>query len=598
MSTGPAQGQMILFDCVEPPLVDGSYRLTVETDIGYDYDALQQRFTTTPPPFSQQNFFDVVGPRFTIPQAMVAGVFPPNKGRGVFQDDLPHIVLSRRALPWERALDSGEQILARSQLAPDVPPALVGPVPWVALLVFEEGEYQLLPNIPLQQAVPTDVFRRLGSPANITCDAVEADESLVRAIMPSREELQLLAHVRWVNVDDRELNTAGGDGFYSVVVANRLPKANAQCRAILVSLEERSDLVPAEPPSTAPEIDVTGPLGGQSAPTAPASGVATPNIAAPVAGPVGAAPVIVAESPAANPFTVSSVPVHPFTLPGHLVWNVGLAVQTKVRLVALTSWQFTCEGPGTFRELMQKLNDAMFGTVAVAGHPALADTGHLKLTLQDRVGVAENVWYRGPLVSSQLTRDPLGPYQCADQARRVTPDTGAEDISYAAAFEVGRLLAVADARMAQAIMRWRRESYKQSARLSTIVDLAGRAGLTLPADQLHTPMTGLFAAQATTSVVNSKPPIADAYGLTKIASAPGMQPGALAAAWSLGSAARATALLGGDPGTLGAVVTPPPQTVRTAATINLVTGDSSGLERLNAARQQVIDNTVAKLGGQ
>src|ERR1043166_5366553 len=300
---------------------------------------------------------------------------------------------------------------------------------------------------------------------------------------------------------------------------------------------------------------------------------------------------------AASPFSLSSAPVHTFTTPRQLVWNVGLFQQAKVRLVALASWQFTCEGPGTFRELMQHLDDAMFGTVAAAGHPALADTGHLKLTLQDRVGVAEDVWYRGPLVSSQLTRDPLGPYQSADQARRVTPDTGAEDISYAAAFEVGRLLAAADPRFAQAIMGWRRRSYKASARASTISDLAARARLTMPAAHWYTPMAGLFATQAITSVVQSNPPIADAYGLAKVASAPGMQPNALATAWNLGSAARATTLLGGDPGTLGAVVEAAPQTTRPAVTVDFVIGDTAGFGRLTAARQQAFDNTAAKLGG-
>jgi hypothetical protein len=630
MTDAPQPGQMILFDCVELPLEDGSYRLTVGTNVAGEA------------PFSQQNFFDVVGPRFSIPPAMIAATVPPNNSHGSFQDDLPQIVLDSRTLPWERELDPGHLIPAPTVAAGD-PPPLQGTVPWVALLVFEEGEYTLLRNIPLQQAVPADVFQRLGSPANITCDAVEADVDLVQAILPSLEELQLLAHVRQVNVDDRELNTAGGDGFYSVVVANRLPSPNAQCRAILVSLEERSDLVTADPPPTAPETDVvasaTGtqflrsqalltagvaqgtalPAGAQvsqgavlpgqvvgaaspgaaAAPGLPANSAAVAKTAAPLPGTATGPPPVDTEETVA-PYTttiqLTNAPIHTFT-EGNLQFH-GFVQREKVRLVALTSWQFTCEGPGTFRELMQNLDDAMFGTVADPGHPPLADTGHLKLALQDRVGVPEDVWYRGPLVSSQLTRDPLGPYQCADQARRVTPDTGAEDITYAAAFELGRLLAVADARLAQAVMGWRRASFRQSARASTIGDLANRVQLALPADQLHTPMTGLFAARMANCIVQSKPAIADAYGLAKVAAAPGLQPAALAAAWNLGSTAQAIALLGGDPGTLGAAVTPPPQTVRTTVTINTVIADNAGIARLSAARQQAIDNAVVKLGGQ
>jgi len=562
---------MYLFDSITPPLEDGSYRLTVETNVSS---------SGATPTFSQQHYFDIVGPRFSVPPALVAGCFPPNNGHGVFQDDLPHIVLSRRTLPWERELDPEGRIPA-STVNPADPPSLDRKnTPWVALLLFEEGEYTLYRNIPLEQAVPADVFQRLGSPANITCDAVEAGTELISAILPSVEELQLLAHGRWVNVDDRELNTAGGDGFFSVVVANRLPSPGAQCRAVLVSLEERSDLVQADPPPTA--TPVNPPIGFQ---------LEAKNRLAPTA-----ETVAVSTSAASTLFTLSNTPVDRFS--PDLPPLFGCVVEGSVRLVALTSWQFTCEGPGPFRKLMQKLDDAMFGTVAKPGHPALTDTGHLELTLQDRLGAREGVWYRGPLVPYNLTRDDLGPYHSADQARRVTPETGAEDISYAAAFELGRLLAAADPRLAQALMRWRRESYKQSARASTIAAIAEQIPLGLPptlAERLHTPIAPIVATAATVGVVQSSLPIADAYGLEKVAGAPGMDATQLAVAWHLSSPQEATALLGGDAGTLGAVVTPPLQTVRSDTTLEAVASNPADLERLSAARSQVVDNATTTL---
>src|SRR5882762_6560245 len=99
MTGSPQPGEMILYDCVEVPLDDGSYRLTVETSVTRDTDP-----NFAPPAFSQEHFFDVVGPRFTIPQAMIAGVVPPRNSHGSFDDTLPHIVLARRALPWERKI--------------------------------------------------------------------------------------------------------------------------------------------------------------------------------------------------------------------------------------------------------------------------------------------------------------------------------------------------------------------------------------------------------------------------------------------------------------------------------------------------------------
>jgi hypothetical protein len=577
----PPQGEMVIYSSATPPLQDGSYQLTVETDV--TYNPSDNTSDAPPDPLSQQYYFDVVGPRFSVPDAMVAGCFPPQNAHGAFQDSLPHIVLGRRTLPWERQLTSASQI-PTPPTGPNDPPALTDPYPWVALLLFEEGEYTLLPNIPLEQAVPANVFTALGSPAGITCDAVEADASLIASIMPSYEELQLLVHVRQVNVDDRELNAYGGDGFFSVVVTNRLPSPNAQCRAVLVSLEQRTDLIPTDTRIIKPRDQL-----------AEKAIAASPDTAAARPTPTAAAPAAI--SPAAIPYPLSTAPVHTIstTIPRFLPPPV-----ENVRLVALTSWPFTCEGPGTFADLMQALSDDMFGTVAQPGQPPLTDTGHLPITVQDRAGTAENVLYRGPLVQYALTRDPLGPYHSADQARRVAPESGTEDVSYACAFEAGRLLAAADGRLAQALMQWRRDGFHQSARLSTITALAARIPLDLPAaltDQLHTPVAPRAATAASASVAAAHPLQGDPYGLGRIASAPGLNPTELAAAWQLPSTADAAALLGADPGTLGAPASPPASTPRPDTTITAVAADTTGLARLTAARSQAVDNATALLGG-
>src|SRR6185369_9861622 len=197
-----------------------------------------------------------------------------------------------------------------------------------------------------------------------------------------------------------------------------------------------------------------------------------------------------------------------------------ISPEQKTRLVVLYTWQFTSQGPGTFFSLMQGLDVGMIGKVKKEGEPALTDTAHLRLELQDRGGEEETVWYRGPLVPFELTRDPLGPYHSADQARRATPETGAEDVSYAAAFEVGRLLAAADARLAQELMRWRRESFKQSARADGLVAIQAAIQLQLPIEleaKLYTVLPPVLAAAALGSLVKGVGPLADPYGI-KVAS--------------------------------------------------------------------------------
>jgi hypothetical protein len=546
----PPKGTMYLFDNITPPLEDGSYRITANSTVAY---------TGGNNPSSSTRYFDIVGPRFALAPTDVGGLFPPRDAHGGFSETLAHMAIKRRTLPWERVLSQHVPVPTHH---PDDPPSPDGPVPWVALLLFEEGEYQLLTSVPLENVVPTDVFTRLGSPQNITCDAVETDLATLKAIIPSVEELQLLAHVRLVNVEDRELNAAGGDGYYSVVVSNRLPTPGAKCRAVLVSLEERLDLVTADPPPEALGISRVG-------------GVAQSAVA------------------------LSSSRFGSETNLGGFGGFIGYVHLESVRLVALYTWPFTCEGTATFRELMQALDVAMIGNVRESGHPQLTDTGHLRLHLSDRAGSQEITWYRGPLVPYQLTRDPLGPYHSADQARRATPETGAEDISYACAFEVGRLLGVADARFARELMHWRREAYHQSARASTIAAVQNRFPLDLGAtltQQLHVPLTPIVATAALGRVALGAPTIADPYGIAIASNAIGFNPVRLQGAWNLASTAEAGALLGGDAGALGATVAAVPQSVRNDVTIDDVAADATSLTRLSELRTIAIANITERTG--
>ena len=582
----PGVGQMYLFDEMTPPLVDNSYRITVNTAVTIDGGA-------QPLPNSQR-FFNIEGPRFTLASSEVAAVFPPRNGHGPFDEAIPHIALGRRTLPWERELDPASRIGTLTRKPSDPPPPnpqppgsahQYGPPPWLALMLFEEGEYTIHQNVQLENAIPQQIFEDLGRPQGITCDTVEASADLVASLMPSVEELMLLSHVRLVNVDDRELSAGSSNGWFAVVMANRLPRPNAKCRACLVSVEARSDLVPADPPPVAltfghiiaieeqPVID----RGVESArPAAAANGNRVP-------------------APAARALTAGALQPRPRPV-GNLAVDANQFFPGTVQLVLLHSWQFDCTDMGTFRDLMQGLDVAMIGTVAVPGHPPITDTGHLKLELSDRAGVAEQVWYRGPLVPFELTRDPLGPYHSADQCRRATPETGAEDVSYAAAFEVGRLLAAADGRLAQELMRWRREAFKQSNRRDVLKSVAQKIALAQALD-IHEPVAPVVAASATARIVAGAGPYADTYGLTAASRAIGMNPAALQKAWNLGSVAEAAVILGADPGTLGAQVTVPPQTPRSEVTLDQVAADSASLERLAQSRDRILINTRTKLEG-
>jgi hypothetical protein len=591
---------MYLYDCITPPLVDNSYRIDVVTKVTYD--------GASAPLTANSGYFDIEGPRFSLPATDVAGVFPPRNGHGGFNENLPQIAISRRTLPWERRLaanlDTTIGIPPRDPTytpQPDPFPLVpgkqqeYGPAPWLALLLFEEGEYTLHQNVSLQSIMPANIYANLEVPDGITCDSIEVEYELLMSVLPSLDELTLLAHVRQVNVDDRELNTAAGDGYYAIVMCNRLPAPNAKYRACLVSLEQRTDLVSADPGAVARPffpIVLQDPVAGLANRVA-APGPGTPGSVANAEQGIVEQGVVDVDSTAQSTLLLTVADRNVSYAIGRVA-GPGFEFFLGTRqLVLLYSWQFECTGVGTFRDYMQRINVSMMGTVEEQGHPPVADTGHIQISVLDRAGVEENVWYRGPLVPMPLTRDPLT-YHSADQCRRVTAETGGEDVSYAAAFEAGRLMAAADPRLAQELMRWRRESYRQSVRTDSLVAIQAA----IPLDQtleIHKPVASVVAVNAASGIVTGIKLVGDRYGLGVVSAAPGLDPAQLQAAWNLSSVAEASAILGGEAGATGALVTAPAQTARAATTIDQVAADTASLNLLQSSRDRALNAVQLKL---
>ncbi|MDQ3784895.1 MAG: hypothetical protein M3360_08475 [Actinomycetota bacterium] len=101
-------------------------------------------------------------------------------------------------------------------------------------------------------------------------------------------------------------------------------------------------------------------------------------------------------------------------------------------------------------------------------HPAgedevgVLDTGHTVVERITRRGEPTQAWYRGPLTPRQVERrkEPP-PLFTAEQALRLGED-GRWDLSEAAAFEIGRLLALSDAAFIGQLARWREEGFTLS----------------------------------------------------------------------------------------------------------------------------------------
>jgi hypothetical protein len=215
-------GSIRLYDDVTPDVPAGVYRVRTSVDARDGGAAL-------PPPVAHDAYVAVDGPRFVLSSADVASVHPPPGSVGAFGERLPHVALSRRTLPWERRFDDG--------------------TPWLALLVVREEEATVLPPQPLQTAVGEALFDVLAAAGDIDGDGplvsvlLAASAITQAALLPRRRELSLLSHVRQVNLADSELAGADDDGWFAVVVANRLPTVSGSYRACLVSLEGREGLL-------------------------------------------------------------------------------------------------------------------------------------------------------------------------------------------------------------------------------------------------------------------------------------------------------------------------------------------------------------------
>jgi hypothetical protein len=180
---------------------------------------------------ARRQHIGVFGERFALAEDDVVSVFPPPGSLGDHADVLPHVVLRRSTLPWERRVGIAGQPAQET-------------IPWMAVLVFGEDDLAAgvaqPPNVRLGTLqAPAEGWPGLElEPAQHGDDLVtviDVPHSLLSGMLPTGAELRYLAHVR------RGLNEAGelqGEE-HAVVVAGRLPRGGGASVAHLVSLEGR-----------------------------------------------------------------------------------------------------------------------------------------------------------------------------------------------------------------------------------------------------------------------------------------------------------------------------------------------------------------------
>lgn len=495
----PRTGHFILHSNVLPKVTAGRYELCSEhIDLPFEVEPETTHVT-------------VAAPRYTMPTEQILSSFPPANAEGAFGDRLPQIVLKRRTLPWERNPQGGPL------------PSAQRPWLALVVVAEGEAELStatpvrdcVTPGVTLPD--PDDRDTEQGLYLAVTETVVKkvfpCREDLpllvhVREVNVNDTELAN-------GDDDGWLSVVLGNRLPVFDSANGKPVRYMAC---LVNLEGQLEALPPPTPpvevfdfalaqdwsvlatvnaNALPDQRVIGGValgdavlprvlgqpraaGGAVAASAPLQIAADARIGGALDGAASMqqAPVSVQWKSATE--QVSAAALDPDakrlvrdTMARGFRYPIELyAVEKVLRFPVLAHWSFTTRGDASFEKLMQELDVGLLGAlpepapgaIAVDAIPEVVQTGHIGLDHRTRRGDPVRAWYRGPCVPFPTPRDsqggdaPLPLAHSADQLRRIIPD-GREDLGLAAAFEIGRLLALSQLSVVSALLRFRSEQF-------------------------------------------------------------------------------------------------------------------------------------------
>lgn len=420
-----------------PGLDAGEYQLEVQQQL------LQSDGVTkiNDDPYSNTYTFAVTADRFALsnPAQIIDSVYPAINASGEYSNVLPHVVFNKTTFPWARyptlqepaaGLAPGADVVGK-----DVPT-------WLWVMLLDEDDVTNYSTLKLDPVTchTGDLYPKLvykdstlaagdysyfyeatdlkglepGQNTSDTILAIDVPLALFWSIGPSLADLNLLAHSRTISLINKPTDGSNelGEptGTYSIVFGNRLPSEQKKTYAYLVSLEELQDFLPQ-----------TG----------------------------GLPPAGTQMNPMAN-----------------------------LRLAVLKSWTFFSTGESaTFVHALESLNGCKpGGPPATNTNIRLDYKGSNKLVqnalsmgyvpLNELMRTAElNVsWYRGPLIPYQITTNNISfPITSQDAALQFDPTTGMLDVSYAAAWTIGRMVALQDVSFSTGLYNWKRSLEQQVA---------------------------------------------------------------------------------------------------------------------------------------
>jgi hypothetical protein len=486
-----------------PGLEAGSYQISVQQA----FKDNKGKPVTTGELAAITRQFGVQGPRYSLSGDAVHSVFPPVSSAGGFSNSVAHVVLEQEKLPW-----------IRTPYVPGKEPAIEvrnyetnfggsshkvtyddDKATWLAVLLVtpsdlggQQPDRQLVQGVasdllpsslkmsnpkgaPVPGGLPPNGYSifsynlepgqtpaggivdpGVGHTPDEACTYIDLPAALFVKLAPSMGDLEMMAHVRAVEMDSKPVQdheTVEPEQSYSLVVGNRLPET----------------LPPAEIP---PAVQTTPAIGKNVALL-----VSLENMQLALRGQSGNSYYATQIANNSNGF---------------------------VRLIVFYQWSFASwhdssfefeqilkglngrdpnapnNGPRVPNPLMRRPDPPSYPTgtddqkivqdMLELGYTPLNHLTRVPDVQQTETGKIQTVsWYRGPLApfasapklsfvsgSSDSPANQESLIFSADQLLRFDPNVGMYDASYAAAWQLGRLISLQDRSFSVALYRWKK----------------------------------------------------------------------------------------------------------------------------------------------
>lgn len=413
------QQEVKFLEYSQPQLESGTYNLVTRQTVEGPPKILDRTS------YVNTRKFSVAGERFTLTPEDIISVFPPDSSLGEFANVLPHVVLKRETLPWERT--TGDEH-GRS---------------WLGILVFNESDSTTVPKLKKVELIdlldqqdttkdgdhgklPDDVFfpafpdsedkkhkvLEYGEVWSDGCNVIDIKRDEFIQYLPTLDDLQWLTHVREVKLDDKSESyllrirsfhdELDDPAQVATVIGNRFGVSGKQTTVHLVSLESYGQYLPkADGTSTVPDKKYIRMVSLRS-------------------------------------------------------WTYNSLSQKQTFCGLLTNVNTSAESKGLYT-----LNVPYNGSAGTDAEKAVANAlkqGMAAFNHRTRMGDKTVSWYHGPFVPyhPDYSIRAEAPVNTSDALTRYNPDSGMFDVSYSGAWQLGRMMALQNQHFAIALYNWKR----------------------------------------------------------------------------------------------------------------------------------------------